>query len=126
MGVSGFSALMPCPHVTPYILNLVSIGTIFNSKGVPTLSGAFPQKRYQIGIPGIDRENHSIETFLGLAGLLPATPTCVGGLHFGDARVAVWPCNDHRVGAMMTTSYFAQESEKWVCLFQHRVACKEG
>jgi hypothetical protein len=88
--------------------------------------GVSTQFFIDLGIPGIDRENHSIETFLGLAGLLPATPTCVGGLHFGDARVAVWPCNDHRVGAMMTTSYFAQESEKWVCLFQHRVACKEG
>jgi hypothetical protein len=29
-----------------------------------------------LGIPGIDGENHSIETFLGLTGLLPATPTC--------------------------------------------------
>ena len=89
MGISGLPALMPCPHVTPYIPNLVSIGTIFNSKGVPTSFGAFPQKRYQIGIPDLPRENHSIETFLGLAGLLPATLTCVGWLHFGDARVAV-------------------------------------
>ena len=51
--------------------------------------GVSTQFSVDLGIPGIDRENHSIETFLGLAGLLPATLTCVGWLHFGDARVAV-------------------------------------
>ena len=87
--------------------------------------GVSTQYFIDLGIPGINRNNHSIETFLGLTGLLPATPTSVGWLHFEDAWFAVWPCNDHRVGAMMTASYFAQKFEKWVCLFQHHVACKE-